>query len=454
LKNRNIIGAHLDIPAPDVNTNAKKMAWFIDEYLKASIEKEDSSDWLTDDTELTNKIINDFQPLNKQTSFPVETPYLDKCMTILEKHPEIKCQALAVVTGKPDDKGGSLGRAESTGLGVFVALRKAAKYKNINLQGATAAIQGFGNVGRPPAKFLHDAGVKVVAITDAKGGIYNPNGLDIEAVFNYVNTAGKGSIKGFHGAREITNEGLFAIDVDFLILAALENAIDRNAYKVKARIIVEGANGPITPGGDKILKRKGVFIAPDIGTNLGGVFVSYLEWVQNLKNERWDLKKINDMLEDNVSMVFNDILRISQERKIDMRTAANIIAVGRVAVAELSKEIVNMMIISSSSPLAKGGRGDYMTEETLNTLRGYLIYLCDDLMKRIPLDYWTLVVLISNLERVLNTSKIIGGDIGVIVKDIYMEAIRLFASFVKAKPENGDLLTAMSTLPESARKQF
>ena len=454
LKNRNIIGAHLDIPAPDVNTNAKKMAWFIDEYLKASIEKEDSSDWLTDDTKLINKIINDFQPLNKQSSFPVETPYLDKCMTILQKHPEIKCQGLAVVTGKPDNKGGSLGRAESTGLGVFVALRKAAKYKNINLQGATAAIQGFGNVGRPPAKFLHDAGVKVVAITDAKGGIYNPNGLDIEAVFNYVNTAGAGSIKGFHGAREITNEGLFALDVDILILAALENAIDRNAYKVKARIIVEGANGPITPWGDKILKRKGVFIAPDIGTNLGGVFVSYLEWVQNLKNERWDLKKVNDMLEDNISMVFNDILRISQERKIDMRTAASIIAVGRVAVAELSKEIVNMMIISSSPPFAKGGRGDYMTEETLNTLRGYLIYLCDDLMKRIPLDYWSLVVLISNLERVLNTSKIIGGDIGVIVKDIYTEAIRLFASFVKAKPENGDLLMAMSALPESARKQL
>jgi hypothetical protein len=160
------------------------------------------------------------------------------------------------------------------------------------------------------------------------------------------------------------------------------------------------------------------------------------------------------MLEDNISMIFDDIIRISQERKIEMRTAASIIAIGRVAVAELSKEIVNMMIISSSPPLAKGGRGDYMTEETLNTLRSYLIYLCDDLMKRIPLDYWTLVVLISNLERVLNTSKIIGGDIGVIVKDIYTEAIHLFASFVKAKPENGDLLMAMSALPESARKQF
>jgi hypothetical protein len=167
------------------------------------------------------------------------------------------------------------------------------------------------------------------------------------------------------------------------------------------------------------------------------------------------------MLEDNISMVFNDILRISQERKIDMRTAASIIAVGRVAIAELSKEIVNMMIISSSSPLygvlayrAKGGSGDYMTEETLNTLQSYLTYLCDDLMKRIPLDYWTLVVLISNLERVLNTSKIIGGDIGVIVKDIYTEAVSLFSSFVKAKPENGDLLTATSALPESARKQL
>jgi glutamate dehydrogenase/leucine dehydrogenase/3-phosphoglycerate kinase len=455
LKVRNAIGPHLDIPAPDVNTNATKMAWFADEYMKTSVEKEDSSDWLTDDRELTSKIINDFRPLHKLSSFPIDTPYLDKCIEILKKHPEIKCQALAVVTGKPDNKGGSLGRAESTGRGIFIALKKAAKYKNINLKGATAAIQGFGNVGRPPAKFLHDAGVKVVAITDASGGIYNPNGLNVDAVTEHVNTKGAGFLKGFEGGRDITNEGIFALDVDFLVLAALENAIDRNAYNVKAKIIVEGANGPVTPEGDKVVTRKGIFITPDISTNLGGVFVSYLEWIQNLRNERWGLEKINGMLEDNVCTIFDNIIRISQERKIEMRTAASIVAIGRVAVAELSKEVVNMS--RSSLTLGKGAKKDDSIEEKLNTLRGYLTYLCDDLMKRIPLDYWTLVVLISNMERVISSiipSRRQSNDIVKLIEDIYMEAIRLFTIFVKAKPENGDLLTAISTLPENARRQL
>ncbi|HHT9124227.1 MAG TPA: phosphoglycerate kinase [Candidatus Brocadiia bacterium] len=448
LKNRNMIGPHLDIPAPDVNTTAKKMAWFVDEYLKTSIEKEDLSDWTIGDAALANKITDEFRPLvgaglkSAPTFLSVETPFLDKCVEILQKHPEVSCPGLAVTTGKPESKGGSLGREESTGRGVFIVLRKAAQYKNINLKGATVAIQGFGNVGRPPAKFLHDAGARVVAITDAKGGIYNPNGLDIGAVLNYVNTTG--SIKGFYGAREITNEGLFALDVDILILAALENAIDRNAYKVKAKIIAEGANGPITPAGDKILARKGVFVAPDIGTNLGGVFVSYLEWLQNLKNERWDLEKINSMLEDHISTIFDDVLRISQERKIDMRTAAYIIGVGRVAVAELAKTVETQDFAS--------------------------LQLMDDLMKRIPLDYWTLVVLIQNLEKALQgqTRRVASPELRVdlsqaggsqlstlnseLIKDIYAEAINLFACFVKAKPENDDLLRAISALPERARR--
>ena len=453
LKDRNAIGPHLDIPAPDVNTNATKMSWFIDEYLKTSVEKEDTSDWLTDDTELTNKIINDFRPLHKRSSFPMDTPYLDKCIETLKKHPDTKCRALAVVTGKPDNKGGSLGRAESTGRGIFIALKKAAKYKNINLKGATAAIQGFGNVGRPPAKFLHDAGVRVVAITDASGGIYNPSGLDIDAVIKHVETTGAGFLKGFEGGRDITNDGIFALDVDFLVLAALENAIDRNAYSVKAKVIVEGANGPVTPEGDRIVTRKGTFITPDISTNLGGVFVSYLEWVQNLKNERWDLEKINSLLEDNICMIFDDIIRISQERKIEMRTAASIMAIGRVAVAELSKEIVNI-INGILINLGKRAKKSDSTEEVLNTLRCYLTYMRDDLMKRIPLDYWTLVVLISNLERVLHISKILDENTIEIIKDIHAEAIRLFASFVKAKPDNDDLLMAMAALPAEAKKQL
>ena len=453
LKGRNAIGPHLDIPAPDVNTNATKMAWFVDEYLKSSIENRDSSDWLTGDTVLTDKIINGFQSLQIQPSSSMETPYLDKCMETLKKHPEAKCQALAVVTGKPADKGGSLGRAESTGRGVFIALKKAASHKNIELKGATAAIQGFGNVGRPPAKFLHDEGVRVVAITDASGGIYNPSGLDIDAVLEHVDTAGAGFLKGFEGGREITNDSIFALDVDFLVLAALENAIDRNAYGVKAKVIVEGANGPVTPEGDRIVTGKGTFIAPDISTNLGGVFVSYLEWVQNLKNERWDLDKINRLLEDNICMIFDDIIKISQERKIEMRTAASIMAIGRVAVAELSKEIAAM--VSTSHPhLSKGGKGNTLAEDTLDILRNYLTYLRDDLMKRTPLDYWTLVVLISNMESVLNAYNISDESIIEIIKDIYTEATLLFSSFVKAKPDNDDLLMAVAALPEEARKQI
>ena len=450
LKGRNAIGPHLDIPAPDVNTNATKMAWFVDEYLKSSIENKDLSDWLTGDAELTTKIVNDFQPLHTQPSSPMETPYLDKCMEVLKKYPEAKCQSLAVVTGKPADKGGSLGRAESTGRGVFIALKKAADHKNIKLKGATAAIQGFGNVGRPPAKFLHDEGVKVVAITDASGGIYNPSGLDIDAVMEHVDTDGGGFLKGFEGGREITNDGIFALDIDFLVLAALENAIDRNAYGVKAKVIVEGANGPITPEGDRIVTGKGTFITPDISTNLGGVFVSYLEWVQNLKNERWDLDKINRLLEDNICMIFDDIIKISQERKIEMRTAASIMAIGRVAVAELSKEIVKM-VISSHPHLSKENT---LSEDTLEALRNYLTYLRDDLMKRTPLDYWTLVILISNMENVISANNIPDENIIEIVKDIYTEATLLFSSFVKAKPDNDDLLMAVAALPEEARKQL
>ena len=251
----------------------------------------------------------------------------------------------------------------------------------------------------------------------------------------------------------ISKDGIFALDVDFLVLAALENAIDRNAYSVKAKVIVEGANGPVTPEGDRIVTRKGTFITPDISTNLGGVFVSYLEWVQNLKNERWDLEKINSLLEDNICMIFDDIIRISQERKIEMRTAASIMAIGRVAVAELSKEIVNI-INGILINLGKKAKKDDSTKEELNTLQHYLIYLSNDLMKRIPLDYWTLVVLISNLERILHVSKILDENTIEIIKDIHAEAIRLFASFVKAKPDNDDLLMAMAALPEEAKKQL
>jgi hypothetical protein len=215
---------------------------------------------------------------------------------------------------------------------------------------------------------------------------------------------------------------------------------------------VEGANGPVTPEGDRIVTGKGTFISPDISTNLGGVFVSYLEWVQNLKNERWDLDKINRLLEDNICMIFDDIIKISQERKIEMRTAASIMAIGRVAVAELSKEIAEM-VITLNPHLSKDGNGKTLSEESLEALRSYLTYLRDDLMKRTPLDYWTLVILITNMENVISVNNILDDTIIEIVKDIYTEATLLFSSFVKAKPDNDDLLMAVAALPEEARKQ-
>ena len=165
--------------------------------------------------------------------------------------------------------------------------------------------------------------------------------------------------------------------------------------------------------------------------------------MQNLRNERWDLKKINGMLEDNVCMIFDDLIRISQELKIEMRTAASIMAIGRVAVAELSKEIAT--VITNAAAL---------TEEILVTIQEQLTYLCDDLMMKIPLDYWTLATLLSNLEKVIATNNIPDETVRKTVQDIYARAVPLFASFMKAKPENGDLLMALSALPERARKQL
>jgi len=273
------IGPEKDIPAPDVNTNPQVMAWIMDTY-----------------------------SMDVGYSVP------------------------GVVTGKPISIGGSLGRNAATARGVMFSLMNAAKKLKLDLFEKRIAIQGYGNVGGNLAHLLSDEGYKIIAISDVEGGIYNPKGLDPIKVSLALKESG--SVVGFKDADKITNQELLAVDCDVLIPAALENQIDEdNADKIRAKLIVEAANGPITPQADKILEGKGVFIIPDILANAGGVTVSYFEWVQGLQAYFWTEREVNLKLRDIMQKAFDKVYRISEERKITMRKAAYILAVERVAEA-------------------------------------------------------------------------------------------------------------------------
>ncbi len=271
-----IIGPDTDIPAPDVNTNPQTMAWIMDTY------------------------------------------------SMLEGH-----ATPAVVTGKPIDIGGSLGRLEATGRGVVFTTVEALKHLNIPLEETTVAIQGYGNAGSVTARLMQELGAKIIAVSDSKGGIYNPNGLDALDVLRHKRETG--SVVGYPGADNITNEELLALECTVLVPAALENQITQeNADAVRARIVAEAANGPTTPRADEILHEKGVFVIPDILCNAGGVTVSYFEWVQDLQSFFWDEEEVNERLHRIMTRAFRDVLSTSQERQVDMRTAAYILAVSRV----------------------------------------------------------------------------------------------------------------------------
>ncbi len=271
-----IIGPDTDIPAPDVNTNPQTMAWIMDTY------------------------------------------------SMLEGH-----ATPAVVTGKPIDIGGSLGRLEATGRGVVFTTVEALKHLNIPLEETTVAIQGYGNAGSVTARLMQELGAKIIAVSDSKGGIYNPNGLDALDVLRHKRETG--SVVGYPGADNITNEELLALECIVLVPAALENQITQeNADAVRARIVAEAANGPTTPRADEILHEKGVFVIPDILCNAGGVTVSYFEWVQDLQSFFWDEEEVNERLHRIMTRAFRDVLSTSQERQVDMRTAAYILAVSRV----------------------------------------------------------------------------------------------------------------------------
>ncbi len=272
------IGPEKDVPAPDVNTDAQVMAWFMDTYSM-----------------------------------------------------HVGHTATAVVTGKPVEMGGSLGRREATGRGVMIIAREAARHLGFELKGATVAVQGFGNVGSIGAELMHAHGARIIAATDWKGGVHNPKGLDMPALLAWV--AENKFVAGFPGSEPISNDQLFALDVDILAPCALENQITAaNQGTIKAKMVVEGANGPTTPDAHQALHQRGVFVVPDILANAGGVTTSYFEWVQNRHGYYWPEKEVNDRLEIKMVEAFDAVLATAKKHDVDMRTAAYIVAINRVAI--------------------------------------------------------------------------------------------------------------------------
>jgi glutamate dehydrogenase (NAD(P)+) len=238
----------------------------------------------------------------------------------------------AVTTGKPIEVGGSRGRFEATGRGCVIAALLAAKHLAIDAGEATVAVQGFGNVGAVAAKLLAKEGCRLVAVSDSKGGVYNRKGLDLELLSAQKKETG--SVVGFKNAETVTNAELLEVGCDILMPAALEHQLVKaNAASVKARLIVEGANNPITPEADRILGDNGIFVVPDILANTGGVIVSYLEWVQGLQFLFWEEGEVNDYLQKILTKAFAEVLQTSHQEKVDMRIAAYMIALRRLASA-------------------------------------------------------------------------------------------------------------------------
>ncbi|HUR36940.1 MAG TPA: Glu/Leu/Phe/Val dehydrogenase dimerization domain-containing protein [Terriglobales bacterium] len=274
-----LLGPYRDVPAPDVNTNAQTMAWIFDQYSSA----------------------HGYTP--------------------------------ACVTGKPVEMGGSLGREQATGRGVSLMVRDAAKDLGMKLAGLRVAVQGFGNVGANAAVLIQELGAKIVAVSDMKGGILNPKGIDVLKLQAHVKKTG--SVVGFAGCESITNEELLTCDCDVLVPAALECVIHAgNAGKVKAKLIVEGANLPTTPSADAILEERKVTVVPDILANAGGVTCSYFEWAQNLQQVFWEEEHVNQELEKTMTRAYKAVAERAKAEKLSLRTAAYCLAIERVARSE------------------------------------------------------------------------------------------------------------------------
>jgi glutamate dehydrogenase (NAD(P)+) len=273
------IGPEKDIPAPDVNTNEQVMAWVMDTYSM-----------------------------------------------------HVGHTTTGIVTGKPLELGGSRGRREATGRGVMIVTREALKHLGRDLAQATVAVQGFGNVGSISADLLARAGATIVAVSDWKGGVSNARGLDIPKLMEYVRDNPERTVAGFPGGEPITPDQFWTLDVDVLIPAALENQITvANVGGIHAKIIVEGANGPTTPEADKVLRDRNVLVIPDILANSGGVTVSYFEWVQDRHGYFWSEREVNERLETKMGEAFEATLHTALEYRVDMRTAAYMVAINRVA---------------------------------------------------------------------------------------------------------------------------
>jgi len=275
-----IIGPHTDIPAPDVYTGGKEMSWIMDTY-----------------SALKGNFVQ----------------------------PEL-------ITGKPIPIGGSLGRTEATGRGLAYTVREAAKELGINMKESTIVVQGFGNAGQYSSKLVQDQGGKVIAASDSQGAITKSEGISADALMKHKNETG--SVVGFDGSRSISNEELLETECTILIPAALESQITKNnAGKIKAKIVAEAANGPTTPEADEILFKNGILVIPDILANGGGVTVSYFEWLQNLRRDYWTEEEVNNRLDKNITKSFHDVYDVHKKYNVDMRKAATLLAINRVAEA-------------------------------------------------------------------------------------------------------------------------
>jgi glutamate dehydrogenase (NAD(P)+) len=271
------LGPDSDVPAPDVNTNERVMAWVMDTYSM-----------------------------------------------------HVGHTTTAVVTGKPVEMGGSLGRREATGRGCTIVTTDALEHLGMHVSKSTIAVQGFGNVGSTAAKLLQQSGAKIVAIGDRDAAFHNANGVNVDEAIAYVQK--HKSLKGFKGGDAISGAELLTLDVDVLLPAALESVITtKNAHDIRAKVVCEGANGPTTAAADSILDEKGIFVIPDILANAGGVTVSYFEWVQDRGGYFWDEKTVNDRLTEIMRRSFADVLALSKTHKVNMRTAAYMLSISRVA---------------------------------------------------------------------------------------------------------------------------
>ena len=279
----NFIGPEADIPAPDVGTSPREMAWIFDTY-----------------------------SMNKGYS------------------------VLGVVTGKPLEVGGSVGRVEATARGAAFCVREALRKQDLSIEGRRVAVQGFGNVGSNLALILAGQGATIVALSDSRGGVHNVDGIDVQAALAHKQDTG--SLEGLAGAEAITNDELLLVDCDVLAPCALEQVITgENADQIKASIVCEGANGPVTPDADVILDDRGVLVLPDVLANAGGVVVSYFEWVQGLQEYFWKESEVNAKLNDIITRAFAETWRAHEERSLPMRQAAYALAVGRVAEATTTR---------------------------------------------------------------------------------------------------------------------